>query len=67
MRPASYRPNGNRVSTEHQLQTSTAVFTLGNGSPFRTLRSSASDDGLVFVGSTPNRRYIPRTEATVWA
>src|SRR6185503_17077588 len=36
----------------------------GNGSPLRTRRSSASDDGRVLVGSSPTRLYIVRTAAT---
>src|SRR5215218_8175034 len=33
----------------------------GSVSPLRTRRSSASDDGRVFVGSRPRRLYIVRT------
>ena len=35
----------------------------GSESPFRTRRSSASEDGRVLVGSRPTRVYIVRTAA----
>src|SRR5262245_31161787 len=35
----------------------------GNGSPRRTLRSRASDEGRVLVGSSPTRLYIVLTAA----
>src|SRR5687767_9267258 len=37
---------------------------LGSGSPLRTRRNNASDDGRVLVGSRPMRLYIVRTAAT---
>src|SRR5215510_12122600 len=58
---ASYNPYGSWNSSEHQLQTSTIELMRGSESPLRTRRRSASDDGRVFVGSSPTRLYIVRT------
>ena len=42
---------------------STRLLMRGSSSPWRTRRSSASDDGRVLVGSMPTRLYIVRTAA----
>src|SRR5688572_1249961 len=61
MRAASYNPYGSWNSSEHQLHTSTIELIRGSGSPLRTRRSNASDEGRVLVGSRPTRLYMVRT------